>query len=168
MAEKLSGMASSDAAGQSGNSFRTGSQPDSLDTAHAARVLRDHLARCRELLTVIQRENRALQSAESIDLKEFADARKSLLPALSQAYKSIKEVSFIWQQLGSAERQRCVEVCSLIRQNQDVIMNVVLLDRENERLMTRRGMISAAPTSSEIRPRTHFVANLYRARGTPL
>lgn len=130
--------------------------------------MREHLALCRELLSLIQRENRALQNPEPFDAKEFADARKSLLPALSEAYKSLKEVSSTWQQLGSAERQPYVEVCSLIRQNQEVIMNVVLLDRENERLMLRRGLVPDANPPAGIRPRPHFVANLYRAHGKPL
>ena len=118
---------------------------------------------CRDLLAIVQRENRALQSTERFDIREFADARKSLLPHLLRVYKDLKEVSFIWQQLSPPERQRHVEVFSLIRQNQDVIMNIVLLDRENERTMLRRGLISEAPLPSEIRQRPHFVADRYRA-----
>ena len=123
---------------------------------------------CREFLAVVQRENRALQGPQPFDIREFANARKSLLLHLSQAYKSLKEVGFVWQQLDPAERQRDIEVSSLIRQNQDVIMNVVLLDRENERTMLRRGLIPDAPLPSEIRQRPHFVADLYRIRGKPM
>ena len=133
-----------------------------------AQALREHLALCRELLAVVQRENRALQGPGPFDIRELVDARKSLLYRLSQAYKSLKEVGFTWQQLDPAERQSHVEVSALIRQNQDVIMNVVLLDRENERAMLRRGLISTTALASEMRQRPHFVADLYRVRGKPL
>jgi hypothetical protein len=126
--------------------------------------LREHLALCRELLALVQRENRTLQGPEPVDIREFTETRKSLLPRLSLAYKSLKEVGFTWQQLGSAERHQFVEVSSLIRQNQDVIMNVVLLDRENERTMLRRGLIPTSQLPSETRQRPHFVVDLYRAR----
>jgi len=139
-----------------------------LSLAQVARVLREHLALCRELLTTIQRENRALQSQEPFDVKEMAEARKSLIPHLAQAYKGIKEVSSIWQQLDPAERQKHVEVSTLIRQNQDVVMNVILLDRENERRMLARGLIPNTLLPSEIRQRPHFVADLYRACGKPM
>lgn len=158
-------MASSSAANPSGDFLPADSHCSPLIPGQTAQALRQHLALCRELLAIVQRENRALQGSEPFDIRELADARKSLLSRLSQAYKSIKEVSFTWQQLDPAERQSHVEVSSLIRQNQDVIMNVVLLDRENERAMLRRGLIPNATLASEIRQRSHFVADLYRVRG---
>ena len=150
---------------QPSDPFRADSGRDSLSAEQAARVLREHLGLCRELLAIAQRESRALQGLEPFNINEFAAAKKSLLPHLSQAYKGLKEVSSVWQRLDSAERQRHVEVSSLIRQNQDVIMNVVLLDRENERAMLRRGLIPSSQSPSENRQRPHFVADLYRIRG---
>lgn len=129
-------------------------------------MLGEHLAVCRELLAVVQRENRALHNTSTFDPSEFAEARKGLISRLSQAYNSVKEVSSIWQQLDSAERQRHVELSSLIRQNQDLIMNVVLLDRENERAMLRRGLVPTAQLPSVHRQRPNFVAELYRAQGS--
>lgn len=117
---------------------------------------------CREFLTIVERENRSLHGPGPHDLAEFIQARKSLLPRLSQAYKSLKEVGFTWQQLGPTERQRHTEVSSLIRQNQDLIMKVVLLDRENEQAMLRRGLVPDAQLTSFNRQRQHFVAELYR------
>lgn len=124
--------------------------------------MREHLTLCRELLAIVERENRSLHSPGHHDLAEFVQARKSLLPRLSQAYKNLKEAGLTWQQLGPAERQRHTEASSLIRQNQDLIMKVVLLDRENEQAMLRRGLVPVAQLPSVNRQRPNFVAELYQ------
>lgn len=128
-------------------------------------MLREHLALCREMLAIIERENRALQTPATFNVAEFAAARKSLLPRLSEAYKRLKEVGVNWQRLAVAERRGDAELSLLIRQNQDVIMKVVMLDRENEQAMLRHGLLSATQLPSANRQRPHFVADLYRRGG---
>ena len=147
------------------DSGQGGHSDAALSPADAAQALREHLALCRELLAVVEREQRALQSPESFSPAEFAHARKSLLPRLRTAYKKLKEVGFHWQQLHPAERSRCVEVTSLIRQNQDVMMKVILLDRGNERAMLRLGLVPALQLPSANRQRPNFVAKLYLGHG---
>ena len=159
-------MANSSPAGKPSASSNSFSHPNPLNSAEAEQVLRDHLALCRELLAIIERENRSLHGPGPHDLEEFTQARKSLLPRLSQAYKKLKEVGFTWQQLNSAERERHAELSALIRQNQDLIMKVVLLDRENEQAMLRRGLVPSAQLPSVNRQRPNYVAELYK--GHPL
>jgi hypothetical protein len=124
--------------------------------------LRTHLALCRELLAILERENQALHSSVAFPSSEFQEARKSLLSRLDQSYKSLKEVRIFWQQLGAAERQRHAEIASLVRHAQDLLMKVLLLDRENEQAMLRRGLLAPSQLPSSQRQRPHFVTELYR------
>ena len=54
----------------------------------------------------------------------------------------------------------------LLRQNQDLTMKIILLDRENEQSLLRRGLVPPRELPSVNRQRPHFVADLYRRQGT--
>ena len=49
-----------------------------------------------------------------------------------------------------------------MRQAQELIMRVILLDRDNEQGLLRRGWSPAREIPSAQRQRPHFVADLYR------
>ncbi len=53
----------------------------------------------------------------------------------------------------------------LLRQNQDLTMKIIVLDRENEQNLLRRGLVPARELPSVNRQRPHFVADLYRRQG---
>jgi hypothetical protein len=130
------------------------------------RDLRAHLTLCQELLSIVERENQALRNAVAFNPAEFHQLRNSLLPRLDQSYKRLKEVRLAWQQLDPAERRRNTDVIALFRQNQDLIMKIVLLDRENEQALLRRGLVPTTQLPSVNRQRPHFVAELYRRGGS--
>ena len=54
------------------------------------------------------------------------------------------------------------EIPALLRQNQDLIMKIIVLDRENEQALLRRGLVPPKHLPPAERQRPHFVANLYR------
>ena len=137
-----------------------------LESDEVLRLLRSHLALCQELLSLVERENQALRSAPMFNPTEFHQLRNSLLPRLDQSYKRLKEVRLAWQQLSPAERRRNADVVSLFRQNQDLIMKIVLLDRENEQALLRKGLVPTTQLPSVNRQRPHFVADLYRRGGS--
>ena len=112
-----------------------------------------------------ERENRALRSATAFPSAEFQEVRKGLLSRLDQSYKNLKEVRIFWQQLSGAERQPHADIASLVRHAQDLLMKVLLLDRENEQAMLRRGLLAPSQLPSAQRQRPHFVAELYRRSG---
>jgi hypothetical protein len=118
------------------------------------------------MLTLVERESRALRAAEPFPAAELQQARKDLLPRLDQSYKSLKEVRIFWQSLSAAERARQGEAAALLRHCQDTMMKILVLDRENEQAMLRRGLLPASQLPSANRQRPHFVAELYR-RGGP-
>jgi hypothetical protein len=45
-------------------------------------------------------------------------------------------------------------------------MKIILLDRENEQSLLRRGMVPARELPSVNRQRPHFVADMYRRQAT--
>ena len=121
-----------------------------------------HQAMCQELLGIIARENQALGRPESVSAFEFYQARKSLLPRLDHSLAQLKQHRAAWQKGSGAERRQSSEVGVLIRSLQEQIMKIVLLDRENEQALLRRGLLPSNQLPSPHRQRPHFVAELYR------
>ena len=127
--------------------------------------LREHLALCREVLAVAEREGQALRGPGNPPLFEFHQLKKNLLPRLNQSLDGLRKHRMNWQKLGPAERARHPEIGVLLRQNQDLTMRIILLDRENEQCLLRRGLVPPRELPSANRQRPHFVADLYRRQG---
>jgi hypothetical protein len=89
-----------------------------------------------------------------------------LLPRLNQSLDTLRRHRVDWQKFSPDERARYPEIGTLLRQNQDLTMKIILLDRENEQSLLRRGLVPARELPSVNRQRPHFVANLYRKQGT--
>jgi hypothetical protein len=124
--------------------------------------LRAHQSLCRELLALAEKESQALRQGQTDVLREVSTARKPLLPQISNSLEKVRQHRILWQNLTAAERAAQPEVAFLVRQVQDLIMRVILLDRENEQGLLRRGLIPARELPSAQQQRPHFVAGLYR------
>jgi hypothetical protein len=119
----------------------------------------------RELLSLAEREAHALRHDGTTELRTASELRRELLPRLNEALEKIRVHRKHWQMLTASERAAQPEIGYLLRQTQDLIMRVVLLDRENEQGLLRRGLIPAREIPSAPAQRPHFVANLYRRQG---
>jgi hypothetical protein len=128
--------------------------------------LQARLTLCQEVLGVIEREGAALRRTDNPPLFEFFQLRKNLLPRLNQSLDTLRKHRMSWQKFSPDERARHSEIGSLLRQNQDLTMKIILLDRENEQSLLRRGLVPAGELPSVNRQRPHFVAELYRRQGT--
>jgi len=137
--------------------------PAEAYTAVAA-SLRRHLELCGELLAVVEREHQDFRPGGTPKF-EGAVAKKNLLPRLNQSLDQLRQHRAWWQRLSPAERAQQKEIASLLRQNQELIMRILVLDRENEQLLLRQGMVPPQHLPSVNRQRPHYVAGLYR-RGT--
>lgn len=124
--------------------------------------LRAHQSLCRELLALAEREVQALRQDQPAALSEIHETRKTLLPPLNDSLERIRQHRLCWQNLSAADRAAQPETAFLIRQVQDLIMRVILLDRENEQGMLRRGLIPAREIPAAAQARPHFVSDLYR------
>jgi hypothetical protein len=125
--------------------------------------LRSHLELCREILGVVERENSALRKDEPV--AEIGEAKKRLLPLLNDSLAKLKDYRGQWTKLPTTERAGQPEIASLLKENQDVIMRVIVLDRENEQALLRKGMVPTKHLPAAERQRPHFVADLYRRGG---
>jgi hypothetical protein len=124
--------------------------------------LRAHVTVCEELLRLVQRESQALNAPEDYPSYDFYQHRKALLPRLEQSAGQLKKIRLIWQNLPAAERSQCPEVPKLLRTGQDLTMKILMIDRENEQMLLRRGLLPAKSLPPAQRQRPHYVAELYR------
>ena len=145
--------------------------PDLIET------LQQHLAVCQELLLVAEREGQTLRRPDQPSLFDLYQQKKSLLPRLNQSLDGLRKHRVNWQRLSLDERSRQPGVGSLLRRfeaadcgvlmrkTQDLIMKIIVLDRENEQALLRRGLVPPRELPSVNRQRPHFVADLYRRQG---
>ena len=135
--------------------------PDAIATD-----LHTHLALGEAILELVEREHQILCASDAFPFLEVSARRQQLLPQLETALGRIKHHRLAWQQWSASQRRHSPEVTSLLRQAQNLILKILTLDRENEQLFLRRGMVPATRLPPAARQRPHFVANLYR-RHTP-
>ena len=124
--------------------------------------LQAHLGLAREVLALVEREGQALRSHDGSAAFESHPAKKSLLTRLEESVVRLKEYRSEWTRLDPATRSANADINQLIRQNQDLTMKIIVLDRENEQALLRRGLVPAREIPSANRQRPHFVADLYR------
>ena len=110
----------------------------------------------------LEREGQALRRPDNPSLFEFHQLRKKLLPLLNQSLDALRRHRVNWQKFSPEERSRHPEIGVLLRQNQDLTMKLIILDRENEQSLLRRGLVPARDLPSVNRQGPHFVAELFR------
>ncbi len=121
-------------------------------------ALTQHHSLCREILALAERENRALRDVESAATFEVVQERKTLLARLNASLLSLKDL----RQKINAGASIPLETRKLAQQVQELIMRILVLDRENEQFLLRRGLIPARHVPPAARQKPHFVADLYR------
>ncbi|HEY5234493.1 MAG TPA: hypothetical protein VIK35_13265 [Verrucomicrobiae bacterium] len=131
-------------------------------TAALVFELRSYLNLCEEILALAMRENQALCGQTNYQSFEFQQKRKSLLPNLESLSTKLRNRRIVWQQASPSEREHCQEIKPLFQNIQSLVMKVLLLDRENQQAMLRRGLVPARHLPAAAVQQPHYVANLYR------
>ena len=126
------------------------------------RDLQEHLELCRRFLALATEENQALRSPAPWSADLFHAQRMHLLPKLESVLIKLRSCRQIWQQAPPEERARCGEAGMLLRDIQNLLPRIFLLDRENQQEMLRRGLLPASHLPSVAVQRPNFVANLYQ------
>jgi hypothetical protein len=129
-------------------------------------ALQDHLSLYRETLGVIEHEGQEWRRPSGTSSEALLAAKKDLLPRLKRSLDELRVYRASWQKLAASERAQYPEIASLIRQSQDFIMKILLLDRDNEQTLLRRGLLPPRSLPSANCQRPHFVAGLYSRQST--
>lgn len=129
--------------------------------------LRSHQDLYHEILAAVEKEGRALREADAGQPLVGSETRKNLMPRLNESLDILKKHRIRWTQASPAERAQHPEVAALLRQSQDLIMKIIVQDRENEQALLRRGMIPPRhlPPANSTRP--NYVANVYQRQRGP-
>jgi hypothetical protein len=127
-----------------------------------ASQLREHLAICHECLALFTVENRTLRSSAEWASGGFDGQRKRLLPRLESVLIQLRNGRDAWQKISPAERDRCGEIKNLFQEIQNLLPRILMLDRENQQEMLRRGLIPPAQLPPAAAQQPNFVAGLYR------
>lgn len=136
------------------------------DPAAIREDLTRHLALCRQILELVEREAAAYRTAEPGGQFGCFQEKKALLGQLETSVEALKGRREEWLAATPAQRAQHRDIELLLRQNQDLIMKIIVLDRENEQSLLRRGLVPTRHLPPPNRQRPHFVADLYRRQGS--
>ena len=128
--------------------------------------LRHYLSLCEDALSLAGRENQALSAPEDYPPFEFYQGRKALLSRLDEALNSLRTWRLAWQRLDPAERAQYSEVKQLLQTVQDSLVKFLVLDRENQQALLRRGLVPARQMPAFAGQSPHYATQLYRRHST--
>jgi hypothetical protein len=124
--------------------------------------LRRFLGLCEETLSLITRENHALAGPGDYQPFEFYQGRKALLLKLDEGLNLLRMGRQAWRQLEAAEQTRYPEVKRLLQTVQDSLVKILVLDRENQQALLRRGLVPARHVPSFASRTPLQAARIYR------
>lgn len=131
--------------------------------AALVRDLSEHQGFCETALALATEENRALNSPGDYQPFEIHQRRTRLLAELDFSLAKLRTWRAAWQQLDSTAREGCAEIRPLFQSIQDLLMRVLLLDRENQQALLRRGLVPPKHLTLAAGPQpSHYVASVYR------
>ena len=132
------------------------------ETSNLARELKGYLDLCREFLALFTDENQTLRRPQPWSPMGFNEERKRLLPRLESGLIQLRSFRQWWERMPAGQRESCGEIRDLFRDIQNLLPRLLLLDRENQQEMLRRGLIPATQLPPAASQRPNFVANLYQ------
>ena len=127
-----------------------------------AGAVQTHLAVCNDLLALAHKESETLQKPDSYPAKALQEERKALLTRLESALTLLVRQRTLWQQTSIEGAARNPQLARLVQPALDTIMRVLVLDRENEQHLLRRGLLPARSLPPAEQARPHYVTQLYQ------
>lgn len=124
--------------------------------------LTTHFGLCQEVLSLTTQENQALSKPAGYDSFEYYQSRKNLLPRLQESLMALRKWRHRWQQASSAERASCADAPALLLSVQSLLMKVLLLDRDNQQALLRKGLLPARQLPDAAAQQPHCVMDAYR------
>ena len=128
-----------------------------------ANELRVHYDLCSSILVTVQHEHQQLKRGDVKDLKDFFKHRSGMLERINNAQQKLFAQKSAWHQLTPDERTKQPEIADLIQKNLDLIMKVVLIDRENEKLLLQNKLLPSSHLPPAGRQNPSLVAQRYKS-----
>ncbi len=117
---------------------------------------------CEEILSLAGREHRALTSQGDYQSLEFHEQRKTLLPDIESLVRQLRSHRMAWQRIPQSQREHFTDLKRMLQNIQGLLMKVMLLDRENQQAMLKRGLVPVKHLPPAAAQQPHYVADLYR------
>ncbi|MBM3846641.1 MAG: hypothetical protein FJ405_10210 [Verrucomicrobia bacterium] len=134
----------------------------SLSTA-----LNEHQELVERLLAVVEAESRGFVDGQQSVSGGAAEAKRRLLPQVDASVRRLRAEREAWLRIPAEERQKRPEAAHQMQRVQDLLMKVILRDRENEQVLLQQGRVPAGQMARVQPPaRSHFVSELYKRNQT--
>lgn len=117
---------------------------------------------CERVLSLARHEHQALSGPGTFEHREFHQQRAELLPDIESLARKFRSHRAAWRQLPQAQRDRFEELKRLFQNIQNLLMRVMVLDRENQQAMLKRGLVPVQHIPEAGARQPHYVADLYR------
>lgn len=128
-----------------------------------------------QLQRELQQQRRTLEDLLQLARREIDDrppdspasARKNVLALLSHSLDRIRQYRTAWLRLDPAQKQAHPEITEVLRENQNTIMKILVLERERESATAREASLrrpsasGPGPSTAE-QPAANFLARAYR------
>lgn len=127
-----------------------------------AEALREHLGVCGDLLLLAQEEAEALRQPGPFSATRIQAERKDLLVRLESSSRLVASQRNRSGQLKGLSYESPPELVDLVRTTLDTIMRVLVIGRENEENLLRRGLLPARSLPRAEQSQPNFVALTYQ------
>ena len=117
---------------------------------------------CEDLLFLATREHQALSGQGDYQPSEFYQKRKTLLPDIEALLRKFRDHRMAWQQIPVSEREGFTELKTLFQSIQGLLTKIMVLDRENQQAMLKRGLVPVKHLPNTTVKKPHYVADMYR------
>ena len=124
--------------------------------------LQEFASICEEVLSLAKREHQALAGQADYKHLDFYERRKTLLADIEVMLAKFRHHRTAWRQVSQSQREQFKDLKQQFHSIQGLLMRVMLLDRENQQTMLKRGLVPAKHVPAAAAQRPHYVADLYR------
>jgi hypothetical protein len=136
---------------------------DLQHATHAlAAALEKHLAWFQSTAEAFTADNEQLNRGERLDWPEFTARRKKVLNDLGDVVVSLREQRLVWEKLAAGRADQHPVLGPLLSANTNMIMKLVVLNREFEQLMLRHGLLPANYLPALPPQEPHFASKVYQ------
>ena len=136
--------------------------PESGRLPQITRELRDFWELGQDFMALYKEESQSLRRLQTWSPKASQEQRNRLLPRLESGLMQLRSIRQDWERMPAGQRELGGEAQGLLRDIQNLLPRLLMLDRENQQEMLRRGLIPAGQLPPAAAQRPNYVASLYR------